>query len=257
MHRADDMDGIVAATAEQAMDALRKGLRRVPDPLTRLGAGKVQPKNRPSTLATQVVTQGITWITKARTGMESPFAEHLVRTYGITGVAGALGPALEGAIGRLEATLGPFESQLVLSVIATFNGCSFCGPGHLYTANLLYFEETGELLPLDEEAVTTWTQQVDHAILDTYRERLTDRQWHPVLDLIERAYALRDPDEPVEGELDRVLREAIDAWALINECSLQLAENPLVPMHPRVARARRLQAAYREAREAHRERRAA
>lgn len=63
-----------------------------------------------------------------------------------------------------------------------------------------------------------------------------------------RVFALRKGARPVD-DADACLLRLLAAWTLINECSLQVDPGPIQAIHPRMSRARRLQRAYRAARE--------
>lgn len=249
MHRAGDLDGPVKARAALCFQALRGGDRRIDGPLSRLGAMGVEARVRPPSVATSALVEGMATMQSLQYGYRVPFIEHMLRTFGVVGSIRELGPAIQGATDRLTALLGDYEAQLVMSCAATFNGCSFCGPGHLYTANLLYFEATEQLHPLDEEDARGWLGLLDGQVLDTYRRALADPDHAHALALIERTFALRD-GEQAEGALDDAIVGAIDAWALINECSLQTSTTQIQAMIPRIARARRLQRAYHATRRA-------
>ena len=78
-----------------------------------------------------------------------PFNEEMVRTLGAKGFFAWAGAATS-SMDPLVAKYGGFSAQLLTAVVAMLNGCTYCGKGHLYAANLHYFKATGKLLGLDE-----------------------------------------------------------------------------------------------------------
>ena len=54
---------------------------------------------------------------------------------------------------RILSALGPRRTHLLTTTTSLINGCRYCAYGHGYAYQLHYFEETGELFPVDENSL--------------------------------------------------------------------------------------------------------
>lgn len=250
LHQAGDPNGEVSVSAALALSAANRG--RITGAMQTLGVDGVAPTpGRGLSSTERVVAQVAGWGGRMAMGVEFPFMEQMLSTYGMRGVGGPVGRALTAVLSEVEAQFGDWEGQILVSVAAIGNGCGFCGPGHLYAANLLYFEAYGAVLPLDEQDVDRMIRSSDQAIEDWMSAALNSAGLPEAAALVARVFALRQGAPPQDAADARLLR-LLAAWTLINECSLQVDPGPIQAIHPRMSRARRLQRAYKAERAKHR-----
>jgi len=246
LHQAGDTDTVVVASVAQAAAALSAGQRRLPDALDGLSVVGVSPSARPSTWQTRTLAVGFNWVSSLQRGYKTPFLETMLRTYGVDGMP-QLGPALESVLAELDATEGELCAQVLASFASLGKGCPFCAYGHLYAADLLHFEATGELCPIDPAEMPEARAWVDDEVRAWATARLTGPVWGPIAPKVARLQALHC-GAVVPSASDALLQRLLWTWTLISECSLQTPISSAPPLHPRMARARRLQRAYRAAR---------
>ncbi|MCB9700717.1 MAG: hypothetical protein H6711_02365 [Myxococcales bacterium] len=161
-------------------------------------------------------------LTKLSAGYDmGPIQEEMVRTHGYRGTLRLmkLGADITTTLAR---SVGDYTAQTLIGVAALWNGCRYCVIGHIYSANLHYFKESGRLGPLDEDSLIDlmyMTDEESFAVLkDTFAGPEHARTWH----LIERMYQLRFRDlDPAEGE-DELLKATIAYWEWLNECTIIL-----------------------------------
>jgi hypothetical protein len=242
MHRAGDLSGLVVVSPEQAVTDLLDGEQRLTRALHDLQIEGVSPSTQAPTIALRATAMGYGWMGRLVQGYHTPFITSLLQTYGIQGMS-VLGPILESTMADLNVEAGECGGHLLAGLAAMGNGCLFCAYGHIYAANLLFFEETGSLGPLDEKELAQLVTMTDPTLSALLLERLDSSPWEALRPRVQRLFALRmgAPATPA----DQTLRLAIAAWSLITECSLQTSIHLAPPLHSRMARARRLQRAYR------------
>ena len=119
-----------------------------------------------------------------------PFNEEMVRTLGAKGFFAWAGAATS-SMDPLVAKYGGFSAQLLTAVVAMLNGCTYCGKGHLYAANLHYFKATGKLLGLDEAFVYWLQRQRDHEVMGFVRQALTEGGELEAVRLVNRLFEIK------------------------------------------------------------------
>jgi hypothetical protein len=134
---------------------------------------------------------------------------------------------------------------VVAAFSSFFNGCDYCTWGHLYAINLLHYEKTGALYPVDEQESLVLMQKGDTAVVAELERRLSAFPDH--VRLVKRVLELRS-GTPEATEEDKHLKLAEGLFEWINECSITVAA-PAPPLGV-IARKKGLIARYRSAREA-------
>ena len=179
------------------------------------------------------------------------FAEEMVRILGTDGFMewGKNAGAAQEANTRI---FGATNAQLLTGMVAMLNGCTYCGKGHIYAANVHHFKETGELLPLDELAIYWLQRQRDEEILAYLRDAFQGEAHKERLRLLERLYEIKGGHAEPEGEEDHALAGINGAWDWATECTITLKIVD-VPVLDNIGKDRKLVAAYNEARAAFRE----
>lgn len=150
-----------------------------------------------------------------------PIHEEMVRTHGVRGTIKLIKLGAE-ITSTLSKGVGDYTAQSLIGIAALWNGCRYCVIGHVYSANLHYFKETGAAGPLDEESLIDLMYMTDaesHAALAAvFAAPEHARTWH----LIDRMYQLRFHDlTPKEGE-DELLKATLAYWEWLNECTIIL-----------------------------------
>jgi hypothetical protein len=182
------------------------------------------------------------------------FDEELIRQHGIAGFL-KWGKATQDAYDEIEKVLGAERAHLVAGFASFFNGCDYCAWGHIFAANLIFFERTSRLLPLDEQEVHDLMRKGDSSVFRELEARLSS-EFPEELRLLKRQHELRQaPPSGAATEEDRVLLKSIGLFEWVNECSITV-NAPAPPMDP-IARKKKLLAAYAEARRPGREAREA
>lgn len=150
---------------------------------------------------------------------------------------------------RLNKFFGADNTHILAFYSSLWNGCMYCGYGHLYAHNLNYFARTGKLFPLDEQEITTYVRAKDEDLMALVRERLADPEYAQQLRLIERLYYVRmEKLEAGNTQEDELLRLSIPYYSFINECSIVVEEQ--APPMGKVAKNKDLIARYQLARAA-------
>ncbi|MDI1443841.1 hypothetical protein [Polyangium sp. 6x1] len=172
---------------------------------------------RPLTWPERLFLRLLRWMELKTFGFKHPFSEELVRSSGFVGALN-FGKAVGKAMGGLEKRYGLLVSNLIMGFAGLWNGCRYCGVGHLYAANLLHFKATGRLYPIAESDVP-WLQELSYdESMVRVRGMLADEEFDEHLRIIERLYGLRGGAE-AQNEEDRLLQLALASWAWLNECS--------------------------------------
>ena len=150
---------------------------------------------------------------------------------------------------RINKQFGQENAHILAFYSSLWNGCVYCGYGHLYAHNLNVFQRTGKLFPLSEQELEQYMRTRDEDLLDMVRSRLTDPEFAEQRRLIERLYAARmDTLEPGNPEEDELLRLSIPYYSFINECSIVVEEKG--PPMGKVAKDKALIDRYHQARAA-------
>lgn len=176
-------------------------------------------------------------------GYAIDFDEELVRHHGLAGFL-KWSPKLWSLEQKLTRFFGEEKMHVVAAFSSFFNGCDYCTWGHLYAVNLVLFEQTGKLYPLDERESLVLMQKTDAAVVAELERRLADFPEH--VRLLKRQLELRDGAAPLNDE-DQHLKLAVGLFEWINECSITV-EAPAPPLGV-IARKRSLIARYQAARE--------
>jgi len=190
------------------------------------------------------------FFTRVTQGYWLAFLEELIRTFGVEGLE-QIGEQNEEILGDLTQRWNAETAQIVVGMGALWNGCGYCGVGHIYAANLLYFRRTGELLPLDEREVPRLQRWTDNQVLEALDSRFTG-PLEPTGALVRRQYALKFGGDAARDEADALLLRACAAWDIVNECSIVVQLDEVPPLHPAMAKARGVQRSYRARRRASR-----
>lgn len=197
---------------------------------------------RPLTWSERAFIKSMRVFADLQLGYHIDFDEELVRQHGIQGFM-RWGRKLAALEKRLYAYFGEERMHFVAAFSSFFNGCDYCVWGHLYATNLLHFEQTGKLYPIDERESLALMRKADSVVLAELETRLADFPEH--LRLLKRLKALRD-GAPRETEEDRQLDQVQGLFEWINECSITV-EAPAPPLGT-IAKKKQLIARYLEAR---------
>jgi len=150
---------------------------------------------------------------------------------------------------RINKQFGSENAHILAFYSSLWNGCIYCGYGHLYAHNLNVFERTGHLFPLREDHIDQYVRTKDEDLVAFVRSHLTAPEYTDKLRLIERLYTARvgqlEPGDPQEDEL---LKLSIPYYSFINECSIVVEEKG--PPMGKVAKDKALIARYHQARAA-------
>jgi len=245
-HSAGDGVCQVASNVPGARAAIESGLGRIAPGLQHFVGDRIKPRfGRPAT-GYRWISAPMDWMGRLQNGYTVPFIANVLSTYGFAGLT-TLFPLLAEAEAEVNRRYGELSGRIVTSFSTLGNGCTFCLYGHLFAANLVYFEESGQLGPISETATAELGQMTDAEVGPFIEARLSDTDWALAVPTLKRVLALRAGGAPQDDE-DVFLQEVLLAWSLINECSLQAPIDEAPPFDPRLARNRRLQRAYREAR---------
>ncbi len=188
-------------------------------------------------------------LARVTVGYVVAFDEEIMRQHGIGGFI-KFAQATQKAFKQLELKFGNEVAHLLAAFSSFFNGCDYCAWGHLYATNLLYFERTGKLYPIDETEVHALMMMRDSEVLAELQARLTPVEPEHTR-LIKRQHDVRVAEGPLNGEEDRLLVKSVALYEWVNECTI-LSEAPAPPLDA-VARKAKLIAAYNELRKPERE----
>lgn len=166
----------------------------------------------------QLLSKLLQWLPVARLRYEPQFIGSILRVYGIReGVA--FMQKLNAMFLEMGSRYGTVLGSLVLSISASFNGCRFCGVGHLYAANVDHFRATGKLFPLDERELVELHKLPFNEVKQSILQHLSEPEFVEARRVVERIFALR-MGQPTESDEDRVLKHALDLWNALAECTL-------------------------------------
>ncbi len=191
----------------------------------------------PAPWYTRWLMRGTDWAWSLHTGYTTPFIVEIAESYGLRNAFKLLG-AMTGSTNRLEAAWGKVDAQLVLGIAGTWNGCRFCGAGHIYAANLLFFREHGELMPLDEREIFElqrmgFDELVDHV---TGQFASGSQAVRSLLPVVTRTFEIERGDKGREGDdRDVAILSAIETWNQLNECSVEKVYDLEIDLVPALA----------------------
>jgi hypothetical protein len=195
----------------------------------------------------RLFVKAIDALAQSAQGFHLSFTDELVREHGIKGFF-KFGAASEACWNDILKHFGELDAHLLASMASFWNGCDYCAHGHMLAHNLLIYEETGQLFPLDEETVGVLMRKPDAEMLDFLRHLLADRT--QILKHLERLFELRNglakPD-PASPD-DVLLMRAVGLYEWMNECSITVRA-PAPPLGP-VAKKKDLLRRYQAARQA-------
>ena len=150
-----------------------------------------------------------------------PIHEEMVRIHGVRGSLRLikLGAEITSTLSR---AVGDYTAQTLIGVAALWNGCRYCVIGHVYSANLHYYKETGKVGPLDEESLIDLMYMTDEESYDALALVFSDPAQAATWRLLDRMYQLRFRElTPREGE-DELLKATLAYWEWLNECTIIL-----------------------------------
>ncbi|MBZ0119833.1 MAG: hypothetical protein K8H88_22785 [Sandaracinaceae bacterium] len=190
----------------------------------------------------------------AYAGYSTIYLEELCRTYGLSAMTKLLGE-MGKATDVLAKQHGDVAAQTIVGMAGTWNGCRFCGAGHLLAANLLYYRETSELFPIDERDVLAMEMMTFEQLRSWLAERLDSQpRTRPVGRLVDRLLDLQMGDARVANDDDAMLKRALDLWTITNMCSTTVTfdlDVDVVPALATVGKDKKLLKRYRAARAEH------
>lgn len=253
LHLAGDQQGSVAGTERQARAWLESDEGRVASFFDALGKPQLPLRASdgplpPLSLRERAVARIGGFFTRVSQGYWLAFLEELIRTFGVEGLQ-QIGEQNEEVLAALAERWDAETAQLVVGMGALWNGCGYCGAGHIYAANLLHFQRTNDLLPLDERDVPRLQKWTDSAILEELMARFTG-PLEGVGQLVRRQFDLKVGGTEPEDEADELLLRACAAWDIVNECSIVVDMSDVPPLNPAMAKDRALQRRYRRRRQA-------
>lgn len=187
---------------------------------------------------------------QAYTGYSTIFMGEMIRTFGVKNALEVMG-AMGKATSALEKSFGPIGAQLALGIAGTWNGCRFCGTGHLLAANLVHYRETGTLLPLDERMVLEFEKLSFEQMRARLQEIFSAPEHAERAAMVDRLIALELGDAPRPDTSDEALSLGIEVWSIVNECSTAITfdmDLDVVPALSTVAKDKALLRKYRIAR---------
>jgi len=203
---------------------------------------------RDLTLVERTVMNTLRTMFEATEGYYGAFDEEMIRHRGLGEYLKSLVYLSKHWI-RLNKFFGAENTHILAFYSSMWNGCIYCGYGHLYAHNVNLFARTGQLFPLDEQDLDEYVRTRDEDLLALVRERLSTPDFAGQLRMIERLYAVRTGTlEPGNPEEDELLRLSIPYYSFINECSIVVDQKG--PPMGKVAKDKALLARYHQARAA-------
>lgn len=211
------------------------------------------PFKRPLSLVERMILKVMVAGQTAQFGFAHPFMENIVRTSGVRGSL-AFMRDIGKTVGAIEKHFGPLVGNLVMGFSGLWNGCPYCGVGHIYALNIVYFKMTGLLYPISERDVVD-LQNMPYEESMAYARNVLSASDELVehYRVVERLFQLYTGETP-KSEEDKILSAALGAWGWLNECSIpitydmQIEEIPaIIPEKDRKGTIHR----YRAARDAH------
>lgn len=158
-------------------------------------------------------------MSKVINGYDPVFVDEMLNILGTAGVR-IWGERLTAVSIALDERFGHAKAQHIISFSAMLNGCPFCSIGHMYSANLQVFADSGLLFPVDEREVLKLQELGDEELLDVLEKRLAGGPHEETLALFKRVYALKFGGAEPETADDELFIAAIGAWDLLTECTI-------------------------------------
>lgn len=209
--------------------------------------------SRALTLPQRVFLRMLQGMLRLTYGSEVAFAEELVAQYGVFGYI-AYARATYPIWFQLAEFFTERDANLVASFASFWNGCDYCAYGHLYAYNLMYFQETGKLFPVDEQEVMDLLSLRDAQIIEALRGRLAGPEHQRAREFLERQYELKLGKAVAATETDAMLNKSLAYYDWVNECSIMF-DAPAPPLGT-VGRNKALMKRYADARAPERAKRA-
>jgi hypothetical protein len=156
------------------------------------------------------------------------FSTELVKSFGMKGFM-AWGQMAQTVLKDLAAHFGDADAQMLIGAAAFWNGCTYCGTGHTYAANLLRFKQTGKLFPLDEGEVRLLQRHTDREILEFWDSEFGE--WRRELTMLKRLWELKFTKPTDTRADDAYIQMAIAAWDWATECTVLMDVTPVPPPH--------------------------
>jgi hypothetical protein len=203
---------------------------------------------RQLTLIERTVMKAIRALTVASEGYFAVFDEEMIRHRGLGEYLKSIA-FMTQAWSRLEKQFGEEDAHILAFYSSMWNGCVYCGYGHLYAHNLGYFKRTGLLFPVEEQDIEQFLQTKDDDFAAFVRSRLARPEYADKLRLFEQLYStqMSAPASPTASK-DDLMRLSIALYSYVNECSI-IAERRGPPMG-KVAKDKSLIERYHQARAA-------
>jgi len=203
-------------------------------------------------LGQRVVVRALDLYIRAAYRVIAPFNEDYVRTFGAWEYVKWMLEA-ERIRALLERRYGKTETQMLISMAGLLSGCRWCSIQHMLLANLMIFEQTGELGPVDELDLPRWQEMRDAEVLEVLEESLQPR-WSHIVPVLRRLYELRAGLAEPSTDDDYLLVRTNVMWEWAIECTITALDfDPAsIPPFGPMARDRTLFTRYRNARAEHR-----
>jgi hypothetical protein len=200
-------------------------------------------ERRPLTWFERMLVNLFSSLQQRTEGFSFAYMDEMLRQHGLRGMFTTMAAA-DRAWKKLNTWFGEQDAHLLAGMGSLWNGCAYCAVGHIWAHNLLLFEKTGELFPLDEAELMELLRKPDDEILALLRQRLApfERQQQ----LIERQYQIKR-GAPLQDELDSHLDVCNALYDWVNDCTIQPVEHP-APLMDRKGRQRDLRERYEKAR---------
>lgn len=201
---------------------------------------------RDLTFLERTVMKAIRALTIASEGYFAVFDEEMIRHRGLGEYLRSIA-FMTQAWNRLVKQFGDENAHILAFYSSLWNGCVYCGYGHLYAHNLSYFQRTGRLFPIEEEAIEHFLRTNDDDFVAFVRSRLTGSDHADKLKLFEQLFSAQmSTQQP--GQANDLMHVTIALYSYVNECSI-VAEDRGPPMG-KVAKDKALIARYQQARAA-------
>jgi hypothetical protein len=181
---------------------------------------------RPLTWLERTLVAFFSYFQRRSQGWAFAYLDQVVREHGLRGMFTTV-PTVDRVWKKANTWFGEQDAHLLAGMGSLWNGCAYCAVGHLWAHNLLFFEKTGELFPLDEAEVMGLLQLPDDEIIAILRQRLAP--FEQQRQLVERQYRLKR-GAPVESVVDSHLDVCNALYDWVNDCTIQPTERPAALM---------------------------
>lgn len=199
----------------------------------------------------RLLARVLNYLQEKKSGYDTPFVEEWIRTAGTKGFF-EHAQRLEATINAATELYGATTAQMLISLAALWNGCWYCGVGHMFAANLQLFRDEKVLGPLDEREVPAIGHLTDEEALARLLEIFAETRFERMRALMQRQYAIKTGTAEGTTPDDDALLAILTAWDILNEASItsgiDLQDPAIVPPLCDLAKDRQLRAEYRAAR---------